>query len=87
MIAVDSTLCEGVMGSYRVEHKTTDSPWLPTSQLSFNKNRWDGKPRQHLDDQSAGKLVEYSKYPAIKVCKQTKPKEVFRLFTEVLNRK
>jgi pyrimidine-specific ribonucleoside hydrolase len=86
IIAVEPTLCEGEMGSFRVEHKTTNTPWLPTSQLDFPNKRWDGKPRQHLDAQWAGKLVKSVKYPALKVCQKTVPTKVFSIFTEELNR-
>jgi pyrimidine-specific ribonucleoside hydrolase len=86
IVAVEPGLCEGEMGSYRVEYKATDKPWLPTSQLDFPKQRWDGKSRQHLDAQWAGKLVKDANYPALKVCQKTDPAKVFSLFTDVLNR-
>ncbi|MBU2926027.1 nucleoside hydrolase [Colwellia sp. 1_MG-2023] len=86
IVAVEPELCEGEMGSFSVEHKATDTPWLPTSQLDFPKKRWDGQDRQHLDAQWAGKLIKSDKYPAIKVCKKTNPSKVFSLFSEVLNR-
>lgn len=86
LIAVEPSLCEGKMGSYRVEHKATEAPWLPTSQLNFSEQRWDGEKRKHLDAQWAGKLVENSEYPAIKVCQKTVPSKVFSVFIEVLNR-
>ncbi|WP_441002307.1 nucleoside hydrolase [Pseudocolwellia agarivorans] len=86
LIAVEPSLCEGYMGSYRVEHKTTNKPWLPTSDVNMVKQRWDGKARQHLDAELAGKLVESTDYPAIKVCTKTAPDKVFSLFTETLNK-
>jgi hypothetical protein len=74
------------MGSYSVEHKATDKPWVPTSQLDMAKTRWDGKARQHLDAQWAGKLVKSATYPAMKICQKSNPTKVFSTFIEVLNR-
>lgn len=86
LITVEPNLCEGVMGSYSVEHKATDKPWVPTSQLDMAKTRWDGKARQHLDAQWAGKLVKSATYPAMKICQKSNPTKVFSTFIEVLNR-
>lgn len=86
IIAVEPSFCEGFMGSYRVEHSVTDSPWLASSDLSMSANRWDGRVRQHLDAQFAGKLSEAPSYPAIKICMKTQVNEVFDLFTNTLNR-
>lgn len=87
VIAIDESLCEGYMKAFSVEHAPTSKPWLPTSDLTMPSARWDGKPRQHLDAEKAGMLVESSHYPLIKVCETTEPKKVFKIFTDTLNRK
>ena len=86
LIAVEPSLCEGYMGTYKVEHKTTNKPWMPTSDINMSKYRWDGKVRQHIDAELAGKLIAYSEYPTMKICTKTKPNKVFNLFTDILNR-
>jgi len=85
MIAVEPELCQGDRQSLRVDYQTTTTPWQQTTDNSMSNKRWDGKARNHLDAKTAGTLVKDKNYPAIKVCRKTEPKKIFKEFREVLN--
>lgn len=85
MTAMEPGLCQGDMQSLRVEYQSTSEPWLQTTDMNMPEKRWDGKVRAHLDAKTAGTLVKDKSYPAVKVCRTTKPERIFRGFSEILN--
>lgn len=86
LITTHPALCEGSRESFSVDYQPTESPWLPTSDLSIPDKRYDGKNRQHLNPATAGTLVKNGDYPTIKICRKTDPERVFTTFREVMNR-
>lgn len=86
MIAMEPELCQSDMQSLRVDYRSTNSPWQQTTDNTMQAKRWDVKPRNHLEAKTAGTLVKDKNYPAIKVCRKTKPEEIFTGFREILNK-
>ncbi|GGA84044.1 hypothetical protein GCM10011369_27590 [Neiella marina] len=86
LIAVMPELCIGDELSVRVDHQTTSSPYLATSDLTMPATRWDGKPRNHLNAATAGVITAKTDGPTIKVCRQSQPKLVFDNFQQTINR-
>lgn len=85
MIAMEPELCQGDMQSLRVSYRTTTEPWLQTTDSNMPDKRWDGKARAHLDAKTAGTLVKDKNYPLLKVCRITKPEQIFKTFRDILN--
>ncbi len=86
LVAMEPDFCQGDEQHLSAEHQPTTTPWLKTSDLTMPKLRWDQQPRQHLDAKTAGALVKNPAYPAIRVCRTTKPEQLFENFKAILNR-
>ncbi|MCM2680205.1 nucleoside hydrolase [Echinimonas agarilytica] len=85
LIAMYPELCQGDFKQLKVRYELTQEPYLNTSDLTMSGTRWDGKPRQHLNAQSAGVLVPVKTGSMIKVCRTTDANYVFENFRQTLN--
>lgn len=87
IIAMDNSLCEAEQQAFRVDHRLAgEEKYLKTSDLSIPETRWDAKPRNHLDAEYAGHLIEVENGTPLSFCMKTEAQEAFNSFIEVINR-
>lgn len=77
--------CRGEPLAVSVDYRYTDRPWLGTSDMDMPAANWRGKPRRHLDAESAGILRLLPDAPATTlVCQQTDAEAAFEHFISTL---
>jgi len=77
--------CRGEQLAVSVDYRYTDRPWLGTSDMDMPAANWRGKPRRHLDAESAGVLRLLPDAPASTlVCQQTDADAAFEHFISTL---
>lgn len=77
--------CRGEQLAISVDYRFTDQPWLGTSDMDMPTANWRGKPRRHLDAETAGVLRLLLEGPATtRVCQQTDAEAAFEHFVGTL---
>ncbi len=77
--------CRGEHLALSVDYRYTDRPWLATSDMSMPAANWRGRPRRHLDAETAGVLRPAPEAPATTlVCQQTDADAAFEHFVTTL---
>jgi len=88
VVADKEAFCQGEMADLTSGHKLTDTPWLPTSDMTIPETNWFGLPRNHLDAETAGVVaIIQGADDADKnafICLETDSKKAFELFVKTL---
>lgn len=79
------SFCQGDRAALSVQVEYSDSPWLPTSDMSIAERNWKGEPRQHLQAATAGVVTfrENGKKNSL-ICRETDAKLAFEEFVKTL---
>ena len=83
------TYCQGETAALGATYQLTDSPYIPSSDMTIPETNWKGEPRQHLDAETAG-VIEFleegdgrSRANTL-ICRETDHVQAFEDFVHVL---